>query len=132
MLSLQGGSPNLYGPQSLGLFTPQNGEGLGLPGGQTSFNLPRSGAPTPSMNFSISRTASSDPVQNIINDIQNPLGGLNVTQQQQQQPQGMPGGGFGLRSGGAPANPFAPIGTDFRSRMMGGASQATLSPFAFL
>jgi hypothetical protein len=168
MLSM--GQGNLYGPQSLGMFTPQNNEGLGLPGGQVSFNLPRT-APAPGttvnmpqgmpagggMNFSVSRTASSDPVQNIINDIQNPLNSTNInfTPQAAPKPQ-VPG--FAMQ-GPAPQDPFTPLGargdspftigtpnfqqgalganpalTSFglRSRMMQGAGPSTMSPFTFL
>lgn len=97
-------------PNQMPGFTPKNTEGLMMPNNQVMFNLPRfqmpgtqanfagnfgpqgAGAgwaqPT-SVNFSISRTASSDPVQNIINDIGNPLGGMtaNFGQGGPQQPQ---------------------------------------------
>lgn len=93
----------LYGPQTLGLFTPQSGEGLGLPNGQVSFNLPRTspapgtsvnfpGGQVPGFSFSVTRTASSDPVKNIINDIQNPLNSTNINfkpAQQQEQAQNL-------------------------------------------
>ena len=110
------------------------------------------------MNFSVSRTASSDPVQNIINDISNPLNSTNInfTPAQQQQAPKMPG--FNMQ-GPAPQDPFTPLGargdspftigtpnfqqaslgaspalTSFglRSRMMQGAGPSTMSPFAFL
>lgn len=86
----QGQQPGLFGPPMLGAVTPQNNEGLGIPNGQASFNLPRTAANlgleginamAPGLKFSISRTASSDPVQNIINDMQNPLGGTNIGMQ---------------------------------------------------
>lgn len=77
-----------------GVSTPQNSEGLGLPDGSAIFNLPSfqpAGTDfnyngnitgTPGFNLSITRTASSDPVQNIINDYNNPLSGeLTMTSQ---------------------------------------------------
>lgn len=85
----------------MSLNVPQGNEGLGVPWGQAMFNLPRyqmpgstlnvgGQVPMPQgqmqpteMNFSITRTASSDPVANIIKDIQNPLGGTNVNFGQQ-------------------------------------------------
>ena len=95
-------------PNQMNSFTPQNNEGLGVPWGRALFNLPRYQMPGSQMNFgggfgfggregpnqmgmqggagvapvgvnfSISRQASSDPVKNIINDIQNPLGGMTA------------------------------------------------------
>jgi hypothetical protein len=92
-------------PNQLNSLTPQNNEGLGVGGGQAMFNLPRfqmpgstigfggsfgpgqqqaqpggvpGSASVGNVRFSISRQASSDPVQNIINDIQNPMGGMNI------------------------------------------------------
>lgn len=89
-------------------FTPQNNMGLGLPNGKVAFNLPRYQMPgtnvkfgggfnlgadmTPNgsmagmapnanignVRFSLNRQTSSDQTQNIINDIQNPLGGVSV------------------------------------------------------
>ncbi len=85
----QGMQPAMFGPTMQSSITPQNNEGLGLPGGQAIFNLPRTGnVPGTTVNFpsgqvgglkfSVTRTASSDPVQNIINDISNPLSGANI------------------------------------------------------
>lgn len=85
MGALQGTVPN-----QLPSFTPQNNEGLRMPGNQAMFNLPRfqmpgttvnfgGMMPAGNMSFSITRQASSDPVQNIINDIQNPLGNTNIS-----------------------------------------------------
>lgn len=102
----QGQQPGLFGPPMLGAVTPQNNEGLGLPNGQAMFNLPRTSAAmnlgleginamAPSLKFSIQRTASTDPVQNIINDMQNPLGGINIGPMQQpvtMKPQAPPPG----------------------------------------
>lgn len=77
---------SMLGPWG-GVSTPQNSEGLGLPDGSAIFNLPSyqpAGTEfnyngqitgTPGFNLSITRTASSDPVQNIINDYNNPLSG---------------------------------------------------------
>lgn len=90
-----GMQPGMFGPQMGNASTPQNNEGLGLPGGQAIFNLPRTGnvpgttvnfpsgqvggqGGSPGLKFSITRTASSDPVQNIINDISNPMSGANI------------------------------------------------------
>ena len=99
--ALQGGVPN-----QMNSFTPQNNEGLGVPWNRAMFTLPRyqmpgsninfgggfgfggregsnqmgmaSGVQPIGVNFSINRQASSDPVKNIINDIQNPLGGMTT------------------------------------------------------
>ncbi len=76
------------------------------PGQATMFNLPRFQTPGTSLNFnsgfgegggfgpgsgslrfSVTRTASSDPVQNILNDIGNPLGGVNLSLGGQGAPQ---------------------------------------------
>lgn len=75
-------------PNQMPGFTPQNSQGLGMPGGQAMFNLPRfqmpgtdvnfSGTQPSGMSFSITRQASSDPIANIIGDIQNPLGGSAI------------------------------------------------------
>ena len=131
-------------PNQMGSFTPQNAEGLGVPWGKAMFNLPRYQMPGSSINFgggfgpnqggggggvqptggvkfSISRTASSDPVENIVNDVQNPLGGTNVDFSSMGQGQSQPQAG-GLKQrmmGGAQASgqpnqydPFAPIGIE--------------------
>mgnify|MGYP001613074502 CR=1 FL=1 len=120
-------SPSLYGPQSLGTFVPQGGEGLGLPGGGVSFNLPRTApAPgtsvnmpggmvggqggAPSLKMSITRTASSDPVQNIINDIINPLNSTNVDLSPPDAQAQKPQSGMSSLPGAPPINPFTPIG----------------------
>ena len=98
--ALRGGVPN-----QIGSMTPQNNEGLGVPWGRAMFNLPRYQMPGSDINFtggfnsplgqsqlgmqpggvgasnvrfSLTRQASSDPVKNIINDIQNPLGGMSL------------------------------------------------------
>ena len=89
---------------SLGM--DRQNEGLGVPWGQAMFNLPRYQMPgstmnfngqipmqQPGVNFTITRTASSDPVRNIMEDFQNPLGGMTVNmgpQQAQPQPQQNP------------------------------------------
>ena len=89
-------------PNQMNSSTPQNNEGLGVPWGNAMFNLPRYQMPGTQANFgggfgmdqqqgggggvmpvggvhfSINRQASSDPVQNIINDIGNPLGGMTA------------------------------------------------------
>jgi len=83
-----------FGPSSLGTFTSQNTEGLGFPNRQVMFNLPRFQAPGMTFNaggnfsgggggvgglkFSITRQASSDAVQNILNDVINPLSGSEI------------------------------------------------------
>lgn len=72
--ALQGAVPN-----QMPAMTGKNQEGLGVGGGQTMFNLPRFQMPGSSVNFSISRTASSDPIKNIISDISNPLGGTSIS-----------------------------------------------------
>ncbi len=107
--------------------TPQNTEGLGVPWGRAMFNLPRyqmpgtnvnyngnfgmggggeGGAPQPigGVHFTITRQASSDPVQNIISDIQNPLGGANINF----SPTSGGGGGGPLRQQMTQAPPKAP------------------------
>ena len=141
---------------SLGM--DRQNEGLGVPWGQAMFNLPRYQMPgstmnfngqipmqQPGVNFTITRTASSDPVKNIINDMQNPLGGMNVNMGPQaapqqanpsalkgamlSQPQDMPMDNSALSGLGFPGysalsnigfpnqrSPFA-----LKSRMMGGA-----------
>ncbi len=151
-MTMSGGGSGFYGPQSLGFFTPQNNEGLGLPGGQAVFNLPRTGnVPGTSVNFpsgqvggggqmnlSITRTASSDPVQNIINDISNPLSGANINLTPSQAPKQQQSGGF-TAAATPPSNPFAndqwaPIGArgntpgtigtpGFANWLQGGAAQ---------
>lgn len=93
---------------AMSLFTPQNNQGLGVPWGQAMFNLPRfqmpgsqigfngnfgmsqggvgnPQVPMGGVNFSLTRQASSDPVQNIINDIGNPLSGMSANFGQAQQ-----------------------------------------------
>ena len=68
----------------MGAQMPQGGDGgLGI-GNQAMFNLPRGlegfgqvggmNAPSPSLKFSIQRSASSDPLQQMMNNFQNPLG----------------------------------------------------------
>lgn len=154
LLKQQMTGSNLYGPQTLGLFTPQNNEGLGLPGGQVSFNLPRtSPAPGTNVNFpqnmptgypgvsmSITRTASSDPVKNIIADIQNPLNSTNVNFKNTAG--GGAGGSQGMPSLSAPAPgtvprydlgtlgmPGQPAGQPFRPTLgMPGVSSVNMPP----
>jgi len=76
---------------SLGHQVPQMSEGLGLPGGQALFNLPSSFTPGQTSdinlegfpqgtqaNINVRRTASSDPIKNILGDLANPLSGTAV------------------------------------------------------
>ncbi len=104
-------------PGGISTMTPRNDEGLRMPNGQAVFNLPRMPpAPGTNVNFptnvpmgggsfgmpnlkmSITRTASSDPVQNIINDIQNPLNSTNVNFEPAQAPANSPqSGGISMR-----------------------------------
>ena len=53
-----------------------SGDMAGAPGQSQTGMAP--GANVGNVRFSLSRQASSDPVQNIINDIQNPLGGMSL------------------------------------------------------
>ena len=110
---------------SLGM--PQGNEGLGVPWGRAMFNLPHYQTPGSTLNFggnfgapqtqslsptgvdfSITRTASSDPVKNVIGDMQNPLGGMNVNFQpaapQQANPSALKGAMLS-----APAQDYAPM-----------------------
>ncbi len=50
---------------------------MGSPLGQSQLGM-QPGANIGNVRFSLSRQASSDPVQNAINDIQNPLGGMSL------------------------------------------------------
>ena len=84
----------MVGPPQVNGWTDPFKQGLGLPNGQALFNAGgmASNAAPPQVNINpgadrvgqggfkinVTRTASSDPVQNIINDIQNPLGNTNL------------------------------------------------------
>ena len=140
-------------PNQMNSFTPQNNEGLGMPWNQAMFNLPRfqmpgsqinfgggfgfggregpnqmgmaSGVQPVGVNFSINRQASSDPVKNIINDIQNPLGGMTANFS------GMGGGGggrlksqmTGLQSSAMP-EPIKSPGWDYYNQSMANGGNA--------
>ena len=75
----------------MSLGVPQANSGLNSPWGNAMFNMPVQ--PT-AMNFSVSRAASTDPVQNMMRDMNNPMGGMtfNFAQQpmQAQAPQESP------------------------------------------
>lgn len=95
---------SMMGPPQIGGSVPQMAQGLGLPNGQAVFNLsgfkntapapevaiPSFAAPGSSFKLNITRTASSDPVQNIINDIVNPLGGSKIDMAPAPAPQQQP------------------------------------------
>ena len=95
----------MVGPPQIGGGLSAMTQGLGLPNGQAAFNLAgvqgdaappqvQMGSFNPGPNtvgnggfkVNITRTASSNPVQNIINDMQNPLGGTTIGLQQQAPP----------------------------------------------
>ena len=119
-------------PGGISTMTPRNNEGLRMPNGQAMFNLPSmSPAPgtnvnfptnvpvgggfgMPSLKMSITRTASSDPVQNIINDIQNPLNSTNVDLKPAQAPEDRGGMSMGPNPNqGAQPFPSAMAGIGF-------------------
>jgi hypothetical protein len=87
------------------------GGGFGLSGdmqgapGQSQMGM-QPGANIGNVRFSMTRQASSDPVQNIINDVQNPLGGMKLGFEG-----GGGGGGGGLKERmmqpGMSANPYS-------------------------
>lgn len=90
-----GGGFNLGGDMSSPMGQPQTGMAPGANVGN--------------VRFSLSRQASSDPVQNVINDIQNPLGGMSL--------------GFS-NGNAAPAQPMSPL-----KQSMTGVPAPSANPF---